>query len=87
MKQSVSAGAAELEKETTVVFREQAQVLDLILQVGDTLYTHAKGEACIFLAVNAACLKHVGIHHAAAENLYPARTLAERASFATTEVA
>lgn len=87
MKQSVSAGAAELEKETAVIFREQAQILDLILQVGDTLYTHAEGEACIFLAVNAACLKHVGIHHTATEDFYPACTLAERASFAPTEVA
>lgn len=87
MKQSVSAGAAELEKETAVVFREQAQVLDLILQVGDTLYTHAKGEACIFLAVNATCLKHVGIHHTATEDFHPACPLAERTSLAPAKVA
>lgn len=87
MKQSVSACATELEKETAVILREQTQILDLILQVGDTLYTHAKGEACIFLAVNAACLKHVGIHHTATEDFYPACTLAERTTFAPAKVA
>ena len=83
----MSTRTAELQQEPAVVFREQAQILHLILEVCDAFDTHAESESCIFLAVDAAGFKHVGVYHAAAEYLYPACTLAERTSLASAEIA
>ena len=58
-------------EEALVVLREEAQVLHAILEVGNTLDTHTEGIASVFLAVDAACLKHVRIDHAATQDLEP----------------
>lgn len=82
-----SVGSLELTEETDIVLGEEAEVAHLIFQIGDALDTHAEGEAAVDLRVNAAGLKDIGIHHAAAKDFNPAGVLAERASLAAAEVA
>ena len=72
-------------QESHVVLAEHAQVFNHVLEVGDALNAHAKGVACVYLAVDAAKLKHVGVDHAAAQNLYPTGVLAETAALATAQ--
>ena len=70
-------GGNKLVEETAVVLGEEAQVLDLIFEVRDTLDTHAECEAGIFLGVDTACFEDVGVHHAATEDFDPAGAFAE----------
>ena len=77
----------ELVKETHIVFREHTEVLNLIFEVGDALYTHTQGKTFVTFGVDTAGIKHVGVHHTAAKNLHPSGVLAERASLAPAEVA
>ena len=70
-------GGCEFVEEPGVVLGEEAQVVDLVLEVGDALYTHAECESRVFLAVDAAGFEHSGVYHAAAENLDPSGVLAE----------
>ena len=78
-------GALELVQEADVVLAEHAQVLHHILQVGDALHAKAESVAAIDGAVDAAGLKHGGIHHTATQNLDPTRVLAETAALATAQ--
>lgn len=87
LKNVFSVRSLELLKEAYVIFREHAQVFDLIFQVGDSFNTHAEGEAGVDFGVYAAGFKHIWIDHAAAENLDPAGVFAERATLSATEVA
>ncbi len=74
-------------EETLVVFREHAQVANLILEVGDTLNAKTEGIARILLGVDATEFEYVGVNHTATENFYPACMLAEAATCATADVA
>ena len=47
-------GGDEFVEESVVVLAEEAQVLDLVFEVGDALDTHAEGKAGIFFRVDAA---------------------------------
>lgn len=80
-------GALEFFKEALIVFREHAQVLDSVFEVCYTLDAHSESEAAVDFRVNAACVKYIGVDHAAAENLYPTGAFTERAAFTTAEVA
>ena len=80
-------GALKELEETYVVLAEQTKVLYLILEVCDALDTHTECVARVYLAVNAAKFEHVGVNHAATQNLYPTGVLAEWASLAATDVA
>lgn len=84
---STLLGCNKFVEEANIVLGEHAQVFHLILEVGDTFYTHAESEAGIFFRVYAAGLKHIGIHHTAAQNLDPAGAFAERAALASAKVA
>ena len=84
---STLLGCNKFVEEANIVLGEHAQVFHLILEVGDTFYTHAESEAGIFFRVYAAGLKHIGVDHAATENLHPAGVLAESATLATAQVA
>ena len=53
-------GGCEFVEEPGVVLGEEAQVVDLVLEVGDALYTHAECESRVFLAVDAAGFEHSG---------------------------
>lgn len=74
-------------KEASIVFREHTQVANTILQIGDTLYTHTKGIACIYLAIDATSLKHVRVYHSTAQDFYPSCMLAEATALTTTNMA
>ena len=77
----------ELLEEAGVVLEIEADVVGLVLEHGHALDAETEGKAGIFLAVDAAVLQHVGIHHAAAEDLDPAGVLAQGAPFAAADVA
>ena len=79
-------GALEQLEETDIVLAEEAKILDLIFEVGNSLYTHTECVARIDLAVDSAKLEYVGVYHTTAQNLDPACVLAERAALATADV-
>lgn len=79
--------ALELFQEAGIVLREHAEVTYTVFQVGDTLHAHTEGIARVDAGVNTAGVKVVRVYHAAAQNLYPACTLAERAALAAADVA
>ena len=79
-------GALKQLEETDIVLAEEAKVLDLIFEVGNSLYTHTECVTRIDLAIDAAKLEHVGVYHTTAQDLYPACVLAEWAALATADV-
>ena len=70
-----------------IVLIEQADVVDLEAAHDHALQADAERVARVFLRIDAAHLKHLGVYHAAAEDLDPALALAERAAFAVAAVA
>ena len=70
----------ELLEELQVVLEHQADVVDAILQHGDTLDADAEGEAGILVRVDIAVLQHLAVDDTAAQHLDPAGVLAQRAS-------
>ena len=76
----------EVFEEASVVFREEAEVLHLILQVCNALYAHTEGITLILLAINAVCFEHIGVYHAATEDFYPTRVLTESTTRTATDV-
>ena len=81
------AGGFEFSEEAEVVFAEEAEVFYLVFQVGDPLNSHTEGVTGVDLGVDTTCFQHVGVHHTTSENLNPSGSLAERAAFATADVA
>ena len=79
--------ALEFVEEAHVILAEHAQVLDHIFQVGNAFHTQAEGITAVHLAVDAAKFEHVGVDHAAAENLHPTGMFAESAALAATDEA
>ena len=80
-------GRFEFAQEASIILREETQVADTILQVGDALYTHTEGITGIDIAVDAASLEVVRVYHTATQNLYPSCMLAEVTSLAAADVA
>ena len=81
-KSTNSHSQRKLLQETKIVFVEQPDVIDAVLQHGDALDAHAEREAGVALGVVADGFEDRGVHHAAAADLEPARPLADRAAFA-----
>ena len=77
-----TVGRPNCSEEAQVVFVEQANVIDVPLEDGDAFEAHAKREARHAVGVVADVLEHRRVHHAAAENLDPARALADGTSSA-----
>ena len=77
----------ELTEETQVVLEIEAQVAYLVFQHCHTLNPHAQSKARILLAVDAASLKDIGVHHAATEYFEPSRMLAYIAPLAMAYIA
>lgn len=71
MMRKESVGCLELAEEANIVLGEEAEVLDLILEVGDALYAHAEGVAFVLGGVDAVGFEHVGVYHAATEDFKP----------------
>lgn len=82
-----SVGRLEFLQEACIVFREKAEVVDAIFQVGDTLYTHTEGISAVYFAVNAVQLQYVRVNHPAAQDFNPTCTFTEWASLAAADVA
>lgn len=69
----------ELSQKSQVVLKKQPDIVDPILQHGDSLYTHAESESRDFLRIVADKTKHLGIDHTGAKNFQPARRFANPA--------
>ena len=54
-----------------VILREQPQVIHPVFQHGRSFDPHTKGEARVFIRINAAVAQYIGMHHATAEDLHP----------------
>ena len=65
------------QEELQVVLEHQADVVDAILQHGDTLDADAEGETGILVRVDIAVLQHLAVDNAAAQHLDPAGVLAQ----------
>src|SRR5947209_1553642 len=76
---------SELFQEPDVVDEEVALVVDLMADLGQAVDAESEGEAAPFLGVDAAVAQHVGMHHPAAAQLYPACLGADPAARAMTE--
>ena len=64
-----------------------AQVVDPPFEHRDALETHSEGEAGVFLRIYTRCFEHVRVDHSTAENLKPARSLADVAALSVADVA
>ena len=76
-----------LPEEAQVVVEEEADVVDAVLEHGDSLDAHAERPASHGLGVVAHVPEHVRVHHARAEDLEPAVLLADPAPAAAAEEA
>ena len=72
----------ELLEELQVVLEHQTDVVDAVLQHGDTLDADAESEAGVLVRVDIAVLQHLAVDNAAAQHLDPAGVLAQRAALA-----
>ena len=72
----------ELLEELQVVLEHQADVVDAVLQHGDTLDADAESEAGVLVRVDVAVLEDFAVDDAAAQHLDPAGVLAQRAALA-----
>ena len=73
--------------EAGIVFEVKTDVVGLVFEHGHALDAETEGEAGVLVAVDAAVFQHVGVHHAAAEDLHPAGMLAKGTAFAAADVA
>src|SRR5699024_1825273 len=71
---------SELFQEPVVVLIQQTHIVDFIFQQRDTLQPHAESKSGVHFRVDTAHLEHMGMHHAASQDLDPAGSLTETAS-------
>src|SRR5258708_4042446 len=71
---------SELGEEADVVLEEQPDLGNAVPQHGDAFEAHSKREAGDLLRIVADRAEHVRMHHAGAQHLEPARTLAHAAA-------
>ena len=77
----------KLFQEPNVIFAEEAQIVDLVFKHGYSFYAHSKSIAGIFITIDAAIFKQVGMHHAAAKYFYPAAMFANVTACSITDQA
>jgi len=73
------AQSCKLPQESDIIFGKQAHIIDLVLQHGHALNAHAKSKACVRLRVNVAIRQYLRVHHASANDFYPAGVLTNMA--------
>src|SRR5690242_7036493 len=81
-------GLDKLLQEPYIPLEQQLNVVNAVAQHGHPVGAHAEGEAADLgrvVTVLAHELEHVGVHHAAAQQLDPAALLAGAAAFAPAE--
>ena len=83
----LSRTSLKLLEEAHIILENEAQVGDLVLAHREALESHAEGPAGVDVRVDAAAGENLGVHHAGAEDLDPALTLAGRAAAAAALVA
>src|SRR6266496_488077 len=74
-----TTGSPKLLQKSHIPLKEQLQIVQTILQHGDTVHTHAESEARNFLGIVTVVLHElgdIGIDHAAAEDFERSRLLA-----------
>ena len=79
------ARRGDRDQEADVVVVEQAHVRNAPGEHGRTLDAHAEREARVALRVDAAVAQHVGVDHAAAQQLEPSAVLADAAAGAVAD--
>src|SRR5580692_4990511 len=72
----------ELFQKLQIVLEEQAQIIDPVTQHGHAVDAHAEGVTLPDLGIDARSVQHIGMNHAAAQNLKPSSVLAYAAAFA-----
>lgn len=77
----------EFVKESNVVFAEESEVLDEILQVGYSFNTHAERIAGVDFRIYTACFENIWVNHTATEDLDPSGAFAHSATFASANAA
>ena len=87
MNYALFRGCFELLQEADIVFEVESDVVGAIFEHGHAFDAEAEGETAVFGTVDTAVFQHVGIHHAAAENLDPSGVLAKVAACAAADVA
>src|SRR5260370_21942760 len=60
-----------------VGLEDRAKIRHAVFEHGDAIDPQAPSEALILVGIEPAIAQHVGMHHAAAENLHPILALAE----------
>ena len=70
----------ELLEELQIILEHQTNVVDAVLQHGDTLDADAEGEAGVLIRIDVAVFQHLAVDNAAAQNLDPAGVLAQGAA-------
>src|ERR1051326_2344621 len=81
----LSYGTGKLLQKSHIIFAEEAYVINAILEERGTLDAHAECKTGVFIWIDTAILKHIGMYHSAAENLKPARVFANAAPLALAE--
>src|SRR5690606_6077328 len=76
-RRQVERAEAVVRQPAHVRLEEGAQVRHAVFQHRDAVDAHAPGEALVLVRVEPAVAEHVGVHHAAAEDLQPVLALAE----------
>src|SRR3972149_10633711 len=69
----------ELLQKPQIVFKEESYIVYAVLEHGYPLYTEAEGEAGVLPGVVSHGPEDLGVYHAGAEDLEPARALADPA--------
>src|SRR5277367_2955386 len=76
-RRQVERTEAIVRKPTDVGLEEGAQVRHAVFEHGDAVDAHAPGKSLKLIRIKSAILQHIGMHHAAAENLQPIVAFAE----------
>ena len=79
----VQCGKAVMPQPAQVAIEEGTQVGHAVFQHCDPVDAHAESKALPFGRIDPTCFKHLGVHHAGAEDFEPVVALAyfERAAF------
>ncbi len=77
----------EFPQEPQVILEIVTEVVHLPLEHSDALQSHTEGKTAVLFRVDARSLEHIRVHHTAAQDFEPARTLADIATLAVTDIA
>ena len=72
----------KLLQKSHIIFKEKAQIVDLVFKHGYTLNTHTESEAGILLSIYFTIFHYGGVYHTATTDLYPTGVFTHRAALA-----